>query len=61
MDLRLSEATGVLVETPRDEWVLSYIVAFKGEVAVRDVVSQLAGQRKAYVSNVLKISGIVKA
>lgn len=58
MDSRLADITGVLVETLKDERVLAYVISVKGEAAVRDAVSQLAGRRRPYVSNVVKILGV---
>ena len=58
MDSELAEKTGVLVETLKDKRCLSYLVSQKGEEAVRDAVTQLAGNRKPYVSNVARILGV---
>lgn len=58
MDSELAEKTGVLVETLKDERCLSYLVSQKGEEAVRDAVTRLAGNRKPYVSNVARILGV---
>jgi hypothetical protein len=58
MDSRLADTTGVLVETPKDERILEYLVAEKGEEAVRSAVGQLAGHRRPYVSNIVKIMAI---
>ncbi|NYH24186.1 hypothetical protein [Paraburkholderia bryophila] len=58
MDSKLAAKTGVLVETPKDERCLSYLVSKKGEDAVCDAVAQLAGNRKPYVSNIARILGV---
>ncbi|WP_322034196.1 hypothetical protein [Paraburkholderia sp. J76] len=58
MDSELGTKTGVLVETHKDERCLAYLVAQKGEDAVRTAVTQLAGNRKPFVSNIAKILGV---
>ena len=50
--------TGVIVESPRDQRVLEFLVANVGAAEVRAAVTKLAGNRKPYVSNVAKILGI---
>ncbi|REE17720.1 hypothetical protein B0G71_0681 [Paraburkholderia sp. BL27I4N3] len=58
MESRLAEVTGVLVETSKDERILAYIVSVKGEAAICEAVAQLAGRRRPYVSNIVKILGV---
>ncbi|MGV0127801.1 hypothetical protein [Burkholderia gladioli] len=58
MDSELGTKTGVLVETLKDERCLSYLVSEKGGEVVRQAATQLAGNRRPYVSNVAKILGV---
>ena len=49
---------GVIVESPRDKRVLGWLIDQAGEVAVASACIQLAGARRAYVSNVAKVLGL---
>lgn len=45
----------VVVESPRDERVLRWLIDQAGEAAVEEACTLLAGSRRAYVSNIAKI------
>ena len=49
---------GVIIESPRDERVLGWLIDQVGELAVEEACSRLAGSRRAYVSNVAKVLGV---
>jgi hypothetical protein len=48
----------VIVESDRDRRTLEWLVSEVGVDAVEQVCSQLAGERKPYVSNVAKALGL---
>lgn len=48
----------VIVNSGRDERVLSWLISQVGEQAVLDACAQLAGNRKPYVSNLAKCLGL---
>ncbi|KAB2937412.1 MAG: cryptic plasmid protein A [Rhodocyclaceae bacterium] len=48
----------VVVESPRDERVLRWLIDQAGVAAVEDACMRLAGSRRAYVSNIAKILGL---
>jgi hypothetical protein len=50
--------TGVIVDSPRDERALAFLISTKGESAVQKAVEQLCGNRRPYVSNIAKILDI---
>lgn len=50
---------GVIVESPRDERVLAWLIDQVGEHAVEEACSQLVGSRRAYVSNLAKVLGVI--
>ena len=49
---------GIIIESPRDERVLGWLIDQVGEPAVEEACSHLAGSRRAYVSNVAKALGV---
>ena len=48
----------MLIESPRDERVLAWLVAQAGAETVAAVCMRLAGRRRPYVSNVAKALGL---
>ena len=50
---------GVVVESKRDERTLAWLIEQLGEGAVTAACLRLAGQRRAYVSNIAKVLGVV--
>lgn len=52
-------ALPVLIESRRDERVLQWLIAQAGPDDVATAVSQLAGARRPYLSNVCKLLGLV--
>lgn len=51
-------ASGVIVANDRDRRSLAWLREQVGDAAIEAAVSQLAGQRRPYVSNVAKALGI---
>lgn len=49
---------GIVIQNPRDERTLAWLLRTAGEAAVRDAVAQLAGQRRPYLSNITKVLGV---
>lgn len=49
---------GVVIQNPRDERTLAWLLQTVGEVAVREAVAQLSGQRRPYLSNITKVLGV---
>lgn len=45
----------LIVESKRDQRVLEWLVSQVGEEGVADACRQLAGARRAYVSNIAKV------
>ena len=50
---------GVVVESRRDDRTLAWLIDQLGEGAVTAACLRLAGQRRAYVSNIAKVLGVV--
>ncbi|RYE72093.1 MAG: hypothetical protein EOO81_04270 [Oxalobacteraceae bacterium] len=48
----------IILESDRDRRILDWLVGQVGLRAVERACSQLAGERKAYVSNIVKILGL---
>lgn len=48
----------VIIQSPRDQRVLDWLIQQAGQEAVSAACHQLAGSRRAYPSNVAKILGL---
>lgn len=48
----------VVLESDRDRRALDWLISQVGQSAVESACSQLAGERKAYVSNLAKVLGL---